>query len=176
MPIRPVLLFGDPRLRRAARPVDPADNAWRDDAVDLLDTLADLQRRLGFGRALAGPQIGSPYRLIAFDCALGRFVAVNPEISGRSAELVPVWDDCFSLPDVCMSVMRHRSVSVRCHREDGDPVEFADLDPSLSELMQHEIDHLDGVLMSDRLISPTGIIARAMAGSAVHPRSNAARR
>ena len=169
MAVKPVLLFGDPRLTNAASPVDPGDDDWRSHAADLLDTLMDLRRRLGFGRALAAPQIGSPYRLIAFDCALGRFVAVNPAITWRSEEIFPVWDDCFSLPGVCMAVMRHRSVSVRCWHPDGGPIEFQGLDPSLSELVQHEVDHLDGILMSDRLVDPKGIIAREMAGSAIHP-------
>lgn len=169
MPVRPILLFGDPRLKEAAIPVDPAADHWRRDAADLLDTLMDLRGRLGFGRALAGPQIGSPFRLIAFDCSLGRFVAVNPEISWRSKEMVPVWDDCFSLPGVCMAVMRHRSVSLRWLRLDGSPAEFEKIDPSFAELVQHEVDHLDGILMNDRLTDPTGIIARENAGSAAHP-------
>lgn len=169
MPVRPVLPFGDLRLRRPARPVDPALDDWRTDARDLADTLADLRSRLGFGRALAGPQIGSPFRLIAFDCALGRFVAVNPEITWRSEALMPVWDDCFSLPDLCMAVMRHRSVDFRCLDPDGCAVLFERLEPALAELVQHEIDHLDGILMSDRLVRPGAVVPRAMARLAVHP-------
>ena len=169
MPVRPVLAFGDPRLRRPARPVDPDRDDWWDDARDLADTLADLRRRLGFGRALAGPQIGSPFRLIAFDCALGHFVAVNPEITWRSEALMPVWDDCFSLPDLCMAVMRHRSVGFRCGRSDGGLVRSEALDPALAELVQHEIDHLDGILMSDRLVRPGAVVPRALVRLAVHP-------
>lgn len=169
MPIRPVLLFGDPRLRQAASPADLANDDWLGDAADLLDTLTDLRQRLGFGRALAGPQIGASYRLIAFDCSLGRFVAVNPEITWRSEEMFPVWDDCFSLPGVCMAVRRHCSVSFRCRRPDGEPIEFERLDPTLAELVQHEVDHLDGILMSDRLVHSNGIVAREMTSVAIHP-------
>lgn len=169
MPVRRVLSLGDPGLRRRARPIDPACDDWRDDARDLADTLADLRLRFGFGRALAGPQIGSRFRLIAFDCGLGRFVAVNPAITWRSEALMPVWDDCFSLPDLCMAVMRHRSVGFNCGRADGGVVAFEALEPALSELVQHEIDHLDGILMSDRLVRPGAVVPRAMAGRAVHP-------
>lgn len=169
MPVRPVILFGDPRLRHASRSVDFNGDDWRSDAVDLADTLIDLRHRLGFGRALAAPQIGSRHRLIAVDCALGRFVMVNPEITWRSVQMQPVWDDCFSLPGVCMAVMRHRSVSVRCRNPDNERIELNELSPDLAELVQHEIDHLDGILMSDRLMDPRGIISAAMAAFTPHP-------
>lgn len=169
MPIRPVVLFGDPRLRHESRPIDFAGEGWRSDALDLAETLTDLRHRLGFGRALAAPQIGSPHSLIAFDCAFGRFVMANPEITWRSERLQPVWDDCFSLPGVCMAVMRHRSVSVRFRTLDNELVDLGELPPDLAELVQHEIDHLDGILMSDRLIDPRGIISADMAALTPHP-------
>jgi peptide deformylase len=171
MSIRPVLLFGDPRLRQKASEVELESRVWRRDAEDLADTLRDLKRRLGFGRALAAPQIGSPHRLIAFDCPLGDFVAVNPRIVWRSPELVPVWDDCFSLPGTAMAVMRHRSVSFECHDVDGKLLSFAALELAHAELVQHEVDHLDGVLMVDRLVEPTAVIAREMAAVTPHPRA-----
>jgi peptide deformylase len=160
--VRPVLLFGDPRLRTKAVPVDFNASDWREEAHDLLDTLLDLKRRLGFGRGLAAPQIGSRHRLIAFDCTFGRFVAVNPEITWLTAETEAVWDDCFSLPGTCMAVLRHRSASLRCHDLEGREIALEHLDFSLSELVQHEMDHLNGVLMMDRLMHPTAIIAREM--------------
>lgn len=169
MAVRSVVLFGDPRLRLATAAVDPDAGDWRQDARDLADTLADLRLRLGFGRALAAPQIGSPHRLIAFDCAFGRFTAVNPEITWRSGERQPVWDDCFSLPGTAIAVLRSRSLSFRCLDEEGEPRRFENLDPGLAELVEHEIDHLDGVLMVDRLAAPGGIIAREMTATAIHP-------
>jgi len=151
--VRPVVLIGDPRLRTAAQPVDMASADWRADAVDLADTLVDLKARLGFGRGLAGPQIGSPWRLIAFDCRLGSFVAVNPRITWRSTDLVPVIDDCFSIPGVNVTVPRSRSVSFECDAADGRYLTFEHLDPDLGELVQHEVDHLDGILMVDRAVA-----------------------
>lgn len=90
MAVREVVLIGDARLRQVAQAVDPAKQDWRQDAMDLADTLADLKVRRSFGRGLAGPQIGSPWRLIAFDCRLGTFVAVNPRITWRSDETFSV--------------------------------------------------------------------------------------
>lgn len=93
----------------------------------------------------------------------------NPEITWRSAEMQPVWDDCFSLPGVCMAVMRHRSVSVRFRNLDNEPVELAELPPDIAELVQHEIDHLDGILMSDRLVDSRATISAEMAALTPHP-------
>lgn len=167
MAVKPVILFGDARLRIRTPDIDMTESDWRRDAEDLLDTLEELQRRHGFGRALAAPQIGSSARLIAFNCALGRFVAVNPDITWRSDEMRPVWDDCFSLPGTCMGVLRHASISLRCHDAEGRLRVFENLDFSLSELVQHEVDHLDGILMMDRLIAPTAMVARDMVAAPV---------
>lgn len=150
MAIREVVLIGDARLWQAARAVDPSKQDWRRDAMDLADTLADLKARLGFGRGLAGPQIGSPWRLIAFDCRLGSFVAVNPCITWRSEEVFCVQDDCFSIPGRKVPVMRSRAVTLECLDLDGQPRVFERLEPDLAELVQHEVDHLDGILMVDR--------------------------
>ncbi|WP_421405421.1 peptide deformylase [Agrobacterium fabrum] len=131
------------------------------------DTLDEVRSRHGFGRALAAPQIGSPFRLIAFNCALGRIMAVNPEITWSSPGQQTVWDDCFSLLGTCMGVKRHSSISFRCHDLEGREPFYERLDFSLSELVQHEIDHLDGLLMMDRLLAPTAIIARETAENAI---------
>lgn len=150
MAVREVVLIGDERLRRVARTVDLAESSWRQDAIDLADTLADLKARLGFGRGLAGQQVGSLWRLIAFDCRLGRFVAVNPRITWRSDETFAVLDDCFSIPGRKVPVTRNRSVSFECLDLDGQSRIHERLEPDLAELVQHEVDHLDGVLMVDR--------------------------
>ena len=156
MPVREVVLIGDPRLRQVVLAVDLAKHDWRPDAIDLADTLADLKGRLGFGRGLAGPQIGSPWRLIAFECRLGSFVAVNPLITWRSDEACSVLDDCFSIPGRKVRVMRSRSVTLECLGLDGQARIFEHLEPDLAELVQHEVDHLDGILMVDRTVSEGG--------------------
>ena len=150
MPVREVLLFHDPRLRQAAVPVDFYATDWRDDVRDLSDTLAHLQRTHGFGRALAGPQIGSRFRMIAIDCDLGTFVAINPTITWRSDARRLVQDDCFSFPNQTVDVLRHESVSVAYHTQDGTAETLPRLPFDQAELLQHEIDHLDGILMTDR--------------------------
>ena len=156
MTIRRVLVDGDPGLRTSAITVSDQPG-WREDARDLLETLTDLKSREGFGRGLAAPQIGSPFRLIAFDCAIGRFVAVNPSLTWISDEQQQVLDDCFSVPGLRCLVMRALSVSFTCLDLDGNRRSFVRLSADLSELVQHELDHLDGVLMTDRsLQQPPG--------------------
>jgi peptide deformylase len=78
------------------------------------------------------------------------FLLINPEITWRSEETFLVWDDCLSIPDVLVRVRRNRSVSLTYLDHHFRPREWKDLPPDLSELIQHEIDHLDGVLMTDR--------------------------
>lgn len=169
MPVRDVVMFGDERLRHNAIPIDVRTSEWKSDADDLVDTLASLKKRLGFGNALAAPQIGSPYRMIAFDGSMGRFLAINPRITWSSQEMFPLWDDCFSLPSVCAAVMRHREISFECLDVSGQLVSFPKLEGAQAELVQHEVDHLDGILMVDRLVKPGAIIAREMLDRAIHP-------
>lgn len=169
MTVRDVVMFGDERLRRIATPVDLQSSEWKSDADDLVDTLDSLKERLGFGNALAAPQIGSPYRMIAFSGSMGRFLAINPRITWSSQKMFPLWDDCFSLPSVCAAVMRHKEISFECLDVSGSLVSFPRLADAQAELVQHEVDHLDGILMVDRLVKPGAIIAREMLDRAVHP-------
>jgi peptide deformylase len=146
-----VRLIGDPVLRAPAGPVtDVADPSFRSDAEALLATLAEFRRTHGFGRAIAAPQIGVSCRLVAANLGEGAFLLVNPRITRRSDQTMTLWDDCMSLPWLMVKVRRHRSVSLAYSDQDGHPREWNDLDPSTSELMQHELDHLDGVLTLDR--------------------------
>jgi peptide deformylase len=146
-----VLLLGDPRLRRRARSIHACslDELARARA-QLLATLADFRRRMGFGRAIAAPQIGHDIRLIALDLGAGPFTIADPEIVSRSSATVTLWDDCMSFPGLMVKVRRHASISLRYLDEEGREQTWRDLDASRSELLQHEIDHLDGVLAVDR--------------------------
>ena len=76
----------------------------------------------------------------------------DPQITWRSAESLTLWDDCMSLPWVLCKVRRHASVSLAFVDEDGARREWERLDPSTSELLQHELDHLDGTLITDRML------------------------
>ncbi len=146
----PILLAADPRLRRRSDEVTSVDAALLAEASALIATLRDFRMRSGFGRAISAVQVGVLKRLVAMDLGSGPFLLVNPEIIWRSDETFLVWDDCLSIPDALVRVRRHRSVSLTHRDHRFRPQRWNDLPPDLSELIQHEIDHLDGVLMTDR--------------------------
>jgi peptide deformylase len=150
----PILLEGDERLRRPALPVAALDAQTRREVEGCFATLASFRQRQGFGRALAAPQVGIARRLIAIDLGAGPFAVINPQILWRSAETFELWDDCFSIPDKLVRVRRHRSISLEYRDERMRARRWERLPPDLAELLQHEIDHLDGVLMTDRATGP----------------------
>ncbi|MDX1432967.1 MAG: peptide deformylase [Gammaproteobacteria bacterium] len=157
----PLLLLGDPRLRRPSAPVeDPGGDAFRAGCRRLHATLAEFRARHGFGRAVSAPQIGLAQRFIAINLGGTPFTIINPEITARSNATFTLWDDCMSFPDLLVRVRRHRSISLRYVDEQGVPCTMDELDEATSELLQHEIDHLDGVLAVDRALDRDAIIYR----------------
>lgn len=159
----PLVLLGDPRLRRRSEPVEElADPAFVAEQRELILTLEDFRRRAGFGRAISAPQIGVARRLVALNLGGGPFVMINPEITWRSEGTFTLWDDCLSFPDLMVMVRRWESISVEYVDEHGEPHRMTEIDRALSELIQHEIDHLDGVLAVDRVIEPGAFCLRSV--------------
>jgi peptide deformylase len=155
MAIRPILQLGDLRLREIARPVeDPAAPEIAALIKDLADTLAHWRSTTGYGRGIAAPQLGISQRVIFLKLPEAEpWPLINPKIIERSEEKIIVWDACLSFLSIFMQVERHREITVRYQNPQGDPLEFrADDDRNLSELLQHEIDHLDGILAVDRIV------------------------
>jgi len=154
MTIRTVLQLGDPGLREIAKRVDdPTSAEIRALVEDLSDTLAHWKTTTGYGRAIAAPQIGSALRVIFLQLPGAKpWPFVNPEITERSEEKIVVWDACLSFLSIFMQVERHRKIKVKYQDLRGEWHEIqADEERNLSELLQHEIDHLDGILAVDRI-------------------------
>jgi peptide deformylase len=152
--IRTVLQLGDPGLRCVAAPVaDPTSGEVRELVADLADTLAYWRTTTGYGRGIAAPQIGAAVRVIFLRLPGEEpWPLVNPEITSRSDEKIVVWDACLSFLSIFMQVERHREITVRYQDLRGEWHEIrAGEDRNLSELLQHEIDHLDGTLAVDRI-------------------------
>jgi peptide deformylase len=163
MPIRTLLQLGDPILRQRSMPVtDPAAREIRLLAQDLGDTLAHWRETTGYGRGIAAPQVGILQRLIFLKLpGVEPWPLVNPEIIERSSEKIVVWDACLSFLSIFMQVERHRQITVRYQDLRGETLEFrAGDDRFLSELLQHEIDHLDGILAVDRVTDVKTIVTR----------------
>jgi peptide deformylase len=154
MAIRTVLQLGDPGLRETARRVeDAAAPRIRAMVEDLSDTLAYWKKTTGYGRGIAAPQIGASVRIIFLQLPGAEpWPLVNPEITERSGDKIVVWDACLSFLSIFMQVERSREIVVRYQDLRGAWQETrADEDRNLSELLQHEIDHLDGILAVDRI-------------------------
>ena len=152
-----VLLLGDPRLRVRSSDVESSDPRELD---ALAATLEAFRRQHGFGRAISAPQIGIARRFIAVNLGRGTFFVVNPAITWRSDETFTMWDDCMSFPDLLVRVERAKSLSLEYVDEQGRRKEWRELDQAAAELLQHEIDHLDGVLAVDRAIDDQSLVLR----------------
>jgi peptide deformylase len=144
--LRHVRKYGDPALRTRARPVEVFDDALVDEARRMGELMDDA---LGIG--LAATQLGVMHRLLVYrvdpDAPLG--VLVNPEIEWSGDEVETLEEGCLSLPGVGVEVERPIRVRVRARDEHGEAltVEASGLE---ARVIQHEVDHLDGVLILDR--------------------------
>jgi peptide deformylase len=163
MPIRPVLQLGNPLLRQKAAAVpDPTAPETHNLIRDLADTLADWRTATGYGRGIAAPQLGVLQRVIFLKVPdADPWPLINPQIIKRSQEKIIVWDACLSFLSIFMQVERHREITIRYQDLNGAKLEFeAGEDRDLSELLQHEIDHLDGILAIDRVVDVKTICTR----------------
>jgi peptide deformylase len=163
MTVRPILQLGNPTLWEISDPVtELAAPATQTALHDLWDTLHDFQATHGFGRAIAAPQIGALQRIIVVDMGADAFqdALVNPEITWASDEEIEIWDDCFSFPELLVRVRRAARIRVT-YRDTSGTQRTVDADGDLSELLQHEIDHLDGILAVQRALSPRAFCTRA---------------
>jgi peptide deformylase len=156
-----ILLLGDPRLRVVCEPVtDFGAPGYRGEARRLAAALERFRAEHGFGRAISAPQIGIPKRMIALNLGEGPFLIVNPILTTLDEESFTLWDDCMSFPWLMVRLQRHLRVKLGFCDEEGRPQEWDSVDRAVSELLQHEIDHLDGILAVDRAIDRRSIIAR----------------
>lgn len=160
MAVREVLLLGNPKLYEVSEPVKRDElSAIADVVTDLHDTLTDFRKKYGAGRAIAGPQIGVMKRL-AYMYIDKPVVFINPVLDERSIEMIELWDDCISFPDLLVKVKRHRGCKIKYK-----DMEWKDqavlLEDDLSELLQHEYDHLDGILAVVRAIDEHSLALRS---------------
>lgn len=136
-------------MRARSEPVKRVKSpAVRVVADDLQDTLRDLKARSGHGRGLAAAQIGAPLRIVYIEIDEPWFL-LNPEIVDIGDDDFLVWDDCFSIPDLLVRVQRAHRVKVT-YTDLAGAGQTVEAEGAVAELLQHEIDHLDGVLMVDR--------------------------
>ena len=166
MGVREICLLGDPVLRKECKRV--GRNIGADDVrtiADLRDTLENFRLTYGFGRGIAAPQIGVAKRIIYLN--MNRpvenfddgFALIDPEIAKRSRRTMILWDDCFSCPELLVKVRRYLRVTLKFKDIEGRTRHLL-AEGDLSELVQHEIDHINGVLSIDRAIDLRHIVYR----------------
>jgi len=148
MPVAEILQLGNPVLRQVSSDVkEPDGSAVRDLAVNLRDTLSEHRARTGYGRGIAAPQLGVLDRVIHIELD-GSTTLVNPTITARSEQSMVVWDFCFSYFSIFFPVRRSVLVEVRFQDPQGRDRRM-EAAGHLAELLQHEIDHLNGILAID---------------------------
>ncbi|WDE96131.1 peptide deformylase [Lentisphaera profundi] len=152
--------FGNPVLRKIAEPITEISDEIRELVEEMVDTMYEEN-----GIGLAAPQVGQSIRLFVIDthfddeeygsegeklfCPKMPMALINPEIVSSSGENIPFEEGCLSIPLINASVIRPSNIVLRAKTLDGELIE-ADFGGLTARCMQHEIDHLDGVLFTDR--------------------------
>jgi len=154
MAIREIVFTPDPVLRRKARKITAFDKDLQTLIDDMIETLRDAP-----GVGLAAPQVGVSERLIVVEYGEGEeedenapkklYVVINPEITSASEEMVEGVEACLSIPRMMGEVDRHEQITVKGLNRHGKPVKYK-LNGWLARIFQHEIDHLEGILFTDR--------------------------
>lgn len=151
MSVRPIRIYGDPVLKQRAAEVTRFDESLRELAADMHET---MHAHKGVG--LAGNQIGVLQRILVVDVppedeAGERVVltVVNPKLVGKSGSQTDE-EGCLSIPGVWQDVTRAQRVTIEAQNEEGAPIRI-EAEGYLARALQHELDHLDGILFVDRL-------------------------
>jgi len=149
--VRKILILGDPKLYEISADVAKTDvpqiPGW---IADLHDTLMEYRKVYGAGRAVAAPQIGVQKRILyMYDNK--PYVFINPMLTFPDAEKYELMDDCMSFPGLMVRVSRYRRADIQYLDADLQPQKMH-LEGDYSELLQHEYDHLDGILATMRAV------------------------
>ena len=148
---REILLLGNPALYEISEEVKAEElELLRPVFEDMFDCIRGIRRDYGFGRAIAAPQIGIKKRLICMLTDQPR-VIINPTLEPVGDELMELWDDCMSFPKLLVRVRRCRRCILRYRDENWQPQELL-MEDGMSELIQHEYDHLNGILATMRAV------------------------
>lgn len=147
--VKKILLLGNPDLYKTSEEVKQGEDLT-ELIQDLHDTLIDYKQKYHAGRAIAAPQIGVRKRVIYFyvDHAI---TFINPVLTFPDEEKMEVQDDCMSFPNLLVKVKRYQRCTITYKTPEWKE-EKMELEGDLSELLQHEYDHLDGILATMRAI------------------------
>lgn len=157
--VKEILLLGDPRLYEISSPIEQSELPGLPAIVaDLHDTLLAFREKYHAGRAIAAPQIGVQKRLLYMYIDRPT-VFINPVLEPMGDEQMLVLDDCMSFPGLLVNVRRYRRCRIRYRDMDWNE-QVMELEGDLSELLQHEYDHLDGILATMRAVDSKAFFMR----------------
>jgi len=160
MAVKKVLLLGNPKLYEVCDPIKRDElELLKPVITDLKDTLLDFRKNYSAGRAIAAPQIGIMKRLIYMEIDKPQ-IFINPIIKNKSKEMIQLWDDCMCFPNLLVYVSRHAQCDIIFFDLDWKKHTIT-LKDDLSELLQHECDHLDGILAVSRAINGQSFALRS---------------
>lgn len=149
--LQDLLFLGNPKLYERSEPVLQSELPLvKDWVADLHNVMQEIRAKYNFGRAIAAPQLGIMKRLIYMNIDKP-VVFINPEFRYLSNEMFEVWDDCMCFPNLLVKVMRHKELTISYFDDQWQKQDWR-MQDSLSELLQHEYDHLDGILCTMRAI------------------------
>lgn len=145
-----IVYYGDKRLVAENETVRQIDDGTRKIVKKMIKTMF---KKNGIG--LAAPQVGINKRIVVIDTSFGEdrdhiLVLINPEIVKKGSETLVMEEGCLSFPDLYIPVERARSITVKAFSLNGEPLQFEATD-YFARVIQHEVDHVDGVLMIDRV-------------------------
>ncbi|MCH4187792.1 MAG: peptide deformylase [Megasphaera sp.] len=148
-----ILLLGNPVLYEVSTPVAKSDIPQLVPVIqDLHDTLMAFRKKYHAGRAIAAPQIGIKKRIL-YMCIDKPVIFLNPVLEPVSKETMEVMDDCMSFPNLLVKVLRYKKCKITYRDLQWQKQEML-LEGDVSELLQHEYDHLDGILATMRAMDP----------------------
>jgi len=152
MAAREILLLGNEKLYQVSKEIAKNELEKAKQIIqDLKDTIADFRKTYGFARAMAAPQIDEPYRIIYFADRDQSIAMINPRLEFTDEVMMEVWDDCMSFPGLEVRVLRYKHCKLYYKNMNWEDC-VLDLNDDLSELIQHEYDHLDGILAVQRAV------------------------
>ena len=160
MAVRDLLYLGNPKLYEESSKVKHEELEDLKSVIeDLADTLMEFRDEYGWGRAIAAPQIGVMKRIVYMHVN-EPVVLLNPGIKLRNRRKTLVWDDCMSCPDLLVQVKRYRRCKVE-YRDENWNKRSLYLEGKLATLMQHEVEHLQGILITQKAISEKSFALRS---------------
>jgi peptide deformylase len=140
-----VRLIGDPVLRQKTKEIENFDEEFK----SLIERMyAEMYRSDGVG--LAAPQVGMPYKFFVMDDGETKRTVINPKIKSFSEDPITFEEGCLSIPEIFAEIERPKTITVEYYNENGEKIE-EELTDYTARIFQHENDHLNGILFTDKL-------------------------